>query len=188
MRHPTRISAIAHALAIEIVVLPAVVSAEAAAPLPPDFDAYVVRVLQTFKVPGVAVAIVKDGRVVMARGFGVKKFGGSAAVTPRTRFGIASNSKLFTATALGNLVEDGKIEWDAPVVRYRPSFAMYDPWVTREITVRNLLVRRSGLGLGAGDLLWWPASTYTRKEIVQRLRFIKPATSFRSAYAHDNGW
>jgi CubicO group peptidase (beta-lactamase class C family) len=154
--------------------------------LPPDFDAYVARVLQTFKVPGAAVAIVKDGRVVIARGYGVKKLGVPAPVTSRTRFGIASNTKLFTATALGMLVEEGKIEWDAPVIRYLPSFAMYDPWVTREITVRDLLVHRSGLGLGAGDLLWWPASTYDRKEVVRRLRYIKPATSFRSAYAYDN--
>ena len=154
--------------------------------LPPDFDAYVARVLQTFKVPGAAVAIVKDGRVVIARGYGVKKLGAPAPVTSRTRFGIASNTKLFTATALGILVEEGKIEWDAPVIRYLPGFAMYDPWVTREITVRDLLVHRSGLGLGAGDLLWWPASTYDRKEVVRRLRYIKPATSFRSAYAYDN--
>jgi len=154
--------------------------------LPPDFDAYVARVLQTFKVPGASVAIVKDGRVVIARGYGVRKLGLPAPVTSRTRFGIASNTKLFTATALGILVDEGKIEWDTPVVRYLPDFAMYDPWVTREITVRDLLVHRSGLGLGAGDLLWWPASTYDRKEIVHRLRYIKPATSFRSAYAYDN--
>jgi CubicO group peptidase (beta-lactamase class C family) len=154
--------------------------------LPPDFDAYVARVLQTFKVPGVSIAIVKDGRVVLARGYGVRKLGSPAPVTARTRFGIASNTKLFTATALALLVDDGKIEWDAPVIRYLPDFAMYDPWVTREITVRDLLVHRSGLGLGAGDLLWWPASTYDRKEIVHRLRYIKPATSFRSAYAYDN--
>ena len=162
-------------------------NAQAAKPsAPADLDAYIARVLQTFQVPGVAVAIVKDGRVVLARGYGVKKLGAVAPVTPRTRFGIASNTKLFTATALGILVEEGKIEWDAPVVRYLPDFAMYDPWVTREITIRDLLVHRSGLGLGAGDLLWWPASTYDRKEIVHRLRFIKPATSFRSAYAYDN--
>ncbi|HEX2778080.1 MAG TPA: serine hydrolase [Gemmatimonadaceae bacterium] len=153
---------------------------------PPDFDAYVARVLQTFTVPGAAVAIVKDGKVVLAKGYGVKKLGSAAPVTSRTRFGIASNTKAFTATALGILVEEGKIEWDAPVVRYLPAFAMYDPWVTREITVRDLLVHRSGLGLGAGDLLWWPASTYDRKAIVHRLRFIRPATSFRSAYAYDN--
>ena len=155
-------------------------------PLPADFDAYVARVLQTFRVPGASVAIVKDGRVVLARGYGVKKLGARAPVTSRTRFGIASNTKLFTATALGILVEEGRIDWDAPVIRYLPDFAMYDPWVTRQITVRDLLVHRSGLGLGAGDLLWWPASTYSRKEIVHRLRYIEPATSFRSAYAYDN--
>src|SRR6185436_9794583 len=101
-------------------------------------------------------------------------------------FGIASNTKAFTATALGLLVEEHKIEWDAPVVRYLPGFAMWDPFVTRELTVRDLLVHRSGFGLGAGDLLWWPESTYSRKEIARRLRFIPPATSFRSAYAYDN--
>ena len=101
-------------------------------------------------------------------------------------FGIASNTKAFTASALAMLVEAGKVEWDAPVIRYLPDFAMYDPFVTRELTVRDLLVHRSGLGLGAGDLLWWPASTYDRPEIARRLRFIKPATSFRSAYAYDN--
>ena len=71
-------------------------------------------------------------------------------------------------------------------MRYLPAFAMWDPYVTRELTVRDLLVHRSGLGLGAGDLLWWPESTYDRKEIARRLRFIPPATSFRSAYAYDN--
>ena len=71
-------------------------------------------------------------------------------------------------------------------MQYLPGFQMWDPFVTREITIRDLLVHRSGLGLGAGDLLWWPASTYDRKEIARRLRFIRPATSFRSAYAYDN--
>jgi CubicO group peptidase (beta-lactamase class C family) len=93
---------------------------------------------------------------------------------------------VFTATALGLLVEEKKIEWDAPVVRYLPGFAMWDPYVTRELTVRDLLVHRSGLGLGAGDLLWWPSSTYDRKEVVRRIRYIQPATSFRTAYAYDN--
>jgi CubicO group peptidase (beta-lactamase class C family) len=150
------------------------------------FDAYVERVLRTFDVPGAAVAIVKDGRVVLARGYGVRTLGRPERVDATTRFGIASNTKAFTATALALLVEEGKVEWEAPVVRYLPDFAMYDPWVTRELTVRDLLVHRSGLGLGAGDLLWWPASTYDRAEIARRLRFIKPATSFRSAYAYDN--
>jgi len=142
--------------------------------------------MRTFDVPGIAVAIVKDDAVVVAKGYGVRKTGEAAPVDARTLFGIASNTKAFTATALGLLVEEKKIEWDAPVIRYLPAFAMWDPYVTRELTVRDLLVHRSGLGLGAGDLLWWPPSTYDRKEIARRLRFIPPATSFRSAYAYDN--
>src|SRR5262249_17978895 len=153
---------------------------------PPDLDAFVAKVLKTFEVPGISLAIVRDGKVVIARGYGVRKLRDAAPVDSRTLFGIASNTKVFTATALGLLVEAGKVEWDAPVVRYLPGFQMWDPYVTRELTIRDLLVHRSGLGLGAGDLLWWPASTYDRKEIVRRLRYIKPATSFRNAYAYDN--
>src|SRR5262249_21952808 len=140
----------------------------------------------TFEVPGLALTVVKDGKVAVAKGYGVRRLGDPAPVDSKTLFGIASNTKVFTATALGLLVEERKIEWDAPVVRYLPWFPMWDPYVTREMTVRDLLVHRSGLGLGAGDLLWWPPSTYDRKEIARRLRFIKPATSFRSAYAYDN--
>jgi len=153
---------------------------------PPDLDAYVRRVMERFEVPGVAVAIVKDDRVVVAKGYGVRALGGDAPVDAKTLFGIASNTKLFTATALGILVDDGKLEWDAPVIRYLPDFAMYDAWVTRQMTVRDLLVHRSGLGLGAGDLMFWPPTDFTRPELVARLRYIAPATSFRSAYAYDN--
>jgi len=159
-------------------------SAQIAAPK--DLDAYVERVRREFEVPGIALAIVKDGKVVVAKGYGVRKLGELAPVDARTLFGIASNTKAFTATALGLLVEEGKLEWDAPVVRYLPWFQLSDPYVTRELTVRDLLVHRSGLGLGAGDLLWWPPSNYNRKEIAHRLRFIPLATSFRSAYAYDN--
>lgn len=160
--------------------------AQSATEPPAGYDAYVEQVLKTFDVPGAAVAIVKDGRIVLAKGYGVRQLGRPGRVDADTRFGIASNTKLFTATALALLVEQGKLRWDDPVIRYLPDFAMYDPYVTRELTVRDLLVHRSGLGLGAGDLLWWPASTYDRAEIARRLRYIKPATSFRSAYAYDN--
>src|SRR3990172_6966155 len=159
---------------------------DAAPALPRDLDAYVARVMRDFEVPGIALAVVKDGRVVLARGYGVRTLGDPAPVDERTLFGIASNTKAFTATALGLLVEEGKLQGDAPVINYLPWFAMYDPFVTRELTIRDLLVHRSGLGLVAGDLLWWPTSTYDRKEIARRLRFIKPATSFRTAYAYDN--
>src|SRR5207245_10374597 len=157
-----------------------------AAQLRRDLDAYAARVMHDFEVPGVAIAIVQDGRVLLAKGYGVRKLGEPAPVDERTLFGIASNTKAFTATALGILVEDGKLRWDAPVIDYLPGFALDDPFVARELTIRDLLVHRSGLGLGAGDLLWWPTSTYDRKEIARRVRYIKPATSFRSAYAYDN--
>ena len=153
---------------------------------PADLDAYVARVMQAFEVPGIALTIVKSGQVLVAKGYGVRELGKPAPVDGRTLFGIASNTKIMTAAALATLVDEKKIEWDAPVVRYLPWFQMWDPYVTRELTVRDLLVHRSGLGLGAGDLLWWPASTYNRREVAERLRFIRPATSFRSAYAYDN--
>jgi CubicO group peptidase (beta-lactamase class C family) len=154
--------------------------------LPPGFDAVVARVMKTFDVPGMGIGVVKDGKVVLAKGYGVRKLGEPAPVDAQTLFGIASNTKAFTATALGLLVEEGKIAWDAPVTRYLPWFQMWDPYVTREMTVRDLLVHRSGLGLGAGDLLLWPESIYSRRQILERLRFVKPATSFRAAYAYDN--
>src|SRR5262245_41796208 len=132
---------------------------------PQDLDPWVQRAMETCEVPGVSLAIVKDGAVVVSRGYGVRKLGDAAPVDAKTLFGIASNTKAFTATALGILVDEGKIRWDAPVIDYVPSFQLADPYVTREMTVRDLLVHRSGLGLGAGDLLWWPASTYDRQEI-----------------------
>jgi CubicO group peptidase (beta-lactamase class C family) len=153
---------------------------------PPELDAYVASVLAAFEVPGAAVTIVKDGQVVLAKGYGARALGRPDPVDARTLFGIASNTKAFTATALGMLVEDGRLEWDVPVIEYLPWFRMSDPYVTSELTVRDLLVHRSGLGLGAGDLLWWPASTYDRREIARRLRYLPFATSFRSAYAYDN--
>jgi CubicO group peptidase (beta-lactamase class C family) len=165
---------------------PAYTAGQQAPALPADLDAYVGRVLREFDVPGLALAVVKDGRVLLAKGYGVRTLGRTEPVDARTLFGIASNTKAFTATALGLLVESGQIEWDAPVLRYVPWFQMYDPFVTRELTVRDLLVHRSGLGLGAGDLLWWPPSTYDRKEIARRLRYLEPETSFRTAYAYDN--
>src|SRR5437762_7362360 len=109
---------------------------------PAGLDQWVARAMQAFQVPGIGLAIVKDDAVVVAKGYGVRKLGEPAPVDARTLFDIASNTKVFTATALGLLVEDKKIEWDAPVVRYLPAFAMWDPYVTRELTVRDLLVHR----------------------------------------------
>ncbi|MGE5815342.1 MAG: serine hydrolase [Acidobacteriota bacterium] len=183
--HRARLTAILLSFSLSLAAASAQAQQAAPAPLK-DIDEFVGQVMKTFEVPGVALAVVKDGRVLVAKGYGVRKLGDPAAVDARTLFGIASNTKVFTATALGLLVEEGKLQWDAPVIRYIPWFQMYDPFVTRELSVRDLLVHRSGFGLGAGDLLWWPESTYNRGEIARRLRFIPPATSFRSAYAYDN--
>src|SRR6266850_15150 len=164
-------------------------AATPAAPTPPPLaaiDAEVERARREFEIPGVAVAVVKDGRVVLAKGYGVRRQGGPTPVDGETLFAIASNTKAFTAAALGLLVEDGKLAWDDPVTRHLPSFQMYDPYVSREMTIRDLLTHRSGLGLGEGDLLYFPPSTFSRREIVEKVRFLKPATSFRSRYAYDN--
>ena len=114
------------------------------------------RAQEEFNVPGIAVAIVKDGKVVTLKGFGVRRLGNPAPVTPRTLFGIASNSKAFTAAALAMLVDEGKISWDDRVVDRLPGFQMSDPYVTHEMRIRDLLCHRSGLSLGAGDLMYWP--------------------------------
>ncbi len=151
-----------------------------------DVDALVERARKEFDVPGIAVAIVKDGKMVLEKGYGVRRTGQPAPVTADTLFRIASNTKAFTAAALAILVDEGRIHWNDRVVNLMPGFQMYDSYVTREMTVTDLLVHRSGLGLGEGDLMFFPPSNLTREQILQRLRFLKPATSFRSGYAYDN--
>lgn len=149
-------------------------------------DQVVERARKEFDVPGIAVAIVKDGDVVLAKGYGVRKIGEPAPVTAQSLFRIASNTKAFTTAALAMLVDEHKLRWDDQVIQHLQGFQMYDPYVTHEMTIRDLLSHRSGLGLGAGDLMFFPPSDISGEEIVRRLRFIKPATSFRSAYAYDN--
>src|ERR1700726_1244621 len=153
---------------------------------PADLDAYVASSMKTFDVPGMAVAIVKDGKIVVTKGYGIRKLGDDTRVDEFTLFGIGSNTKAFTAAALATLVDEGKLSWDDPVYQRLPGFVMYDPYVSHEMTIRDLLTHRSGMGLGEGDLLFWPKSTYTRDEIIYKLRFMKPASSFRSKYAYDN--
>ncbi len=177
--------AVLAALAAVVAAAPALAEAKPAAPLA-SLDAFAARAMREFGVPGMAVAVVKDGRVVLAKGYGVRRIGETAAVDADTLFGIASNTKAFTAAALSLLVEDGKLSWDDPVTKHLPQFQMWDPWVTREVTVRDLVTHRAGLGLGGGDLIWWPATTFTRAEIVRGIRQVKPDSSFRSRYAYNN--
>src|SRR5208282_5424793 len=139
-------------LVVTIVVSSAVSLWAQTAP-PADLDSYVANSLKTFEVPGMAVAIVKDGKIVAAKGYGVRKLGDPAPVDEHTMFGIASITKAFTTAALATLVDAGKLSWDDLVYRRLPGFVMYDPYVSREITIRDMLTHRSGMGLGEGDLL-----------------------------------
>lgn len=151
-----------------------------------DFDAYVDATRKQFDVPGIAVAIVKDGKVVLEMGSGVRKLGEPAKVDAHTQFAIASNTKAFTAASLAILADEKKLDMNDRVVDRLPWFQMSDPYVTREMRIRDLLAHRSGLSLGAGDLLYWPATSYTSEEVAQRLRNVPITNSFRAEYAYDN--
>jgi CubicO group peptidase (beta-lactamase class C family) len=150
-----------------------------------ELDEYSAKAGVAWKVPGFAIAIVKDDRVVFAKGYGVLELGKPSAVDEHTLFAIASNSKAFTAAALAMLVDEGKVKWDDKVTKYLPWFELYDPYVTRELTIRDLLSHRSGLATFGGDLLWYE-SEYSRDEILRRIRFLKPTSSFRSRFGYQN--
>lgn len=153
----------------------------------PEIDALVGNTLKTFNVPGIAVGIVKDGKLVFAKGYGVTNIKTGQKMDANTLFGIASNSKAFTASALAILVDEGKINWDDKVKDYLPEFKMYNEYVTNEFTIRDLLTHRSGLGLGAGDLMIWPdGHDFTPKDIVKNIQFLKPVSAFRAKYDYDN--
>ena len=158
-------------------------------PLPvQQVDSLVELVRATFDVPGIAVGIVKDGALIHAKGYGVRDLNHpQLKVDENTLFGIASNSKAFTGAAIGMLVEEGRLKWDDKVTDFLPDFQLSDPYVTREFTISDLLTHRSGLGLGAGDLMMFPDSnTFSRADIIHRLRYLKPVSSFRTQYDYNN--
>ncbi|EKE77582.1 serine hydrolase [Gallaecimonas xiamenensis] len=149
-----------------------------------SLDALARQAQQRFAIPGLAVGVVQ-GDFRYQGSFGEAQPGHK--VDGQTLFKLASTTKAFTTTTLALLVEQGKLAWDDPVVRYLPDFAMYDPWVTKQLQVKDLLVHNSGLGLGQGDLMLWPEpNSFSRAEVVHNLRHLKPASSFRSSYAYDN--
>ena len=125
-------------------------------------------------VPGLAVAIVKDGEIIMSEGFGVRDIEKGGKVNGKTMFPIASNTKAFTAAALAILVDEGKISWQDKVTTHIPYFRLYDPYVSENMTIRDLLCHRSGLETFSGDLVWY-GSNYSREEVIRRARFLKPA-------------
>jgi CubicO group peptidase (beta-lactamase class C family) len=152
-----------------------------------ELDSIVIRTMKTFDVPGIAVAIVKDDKVIHAKGYGVRSLNTKQKVDANTLFGIASNSKAFTTAALGILMNEKKLSWDDKVIDYIPEFRLYSPYVTEEFTIRDLLTHRSGLGLGAGDLMIWPGSNnFTKSDIIHNLRYLKPVSGFRTKYDYDN--
>ncbi|MBK8057320.1 MAG: serine hydrolase [Gemmatimonadetes bacterium] len=155
----------------------------AARGIPADFDATVARAMATFKVPGLAVAVVKNDSVIFAKGYGVRALGAPEPVTPHSLFAVGSTSKAFTVAVLQQLEQEGKLKLDDPATQYLPSLQLYDPYVTRELTVRDLVTHRSGLP--TANAVWY-GTPYSREEILRRLRYRKPSASFRSTWQYQN--
>lgn len=150
-----------------------------------EIDDYATTVANTWKGPGMAIAVVKDDKVVLAKGYGSRELGKDTPVNENTVFAIASNSKAFTTASLAILVDEKKLSWDDKVSKYLPDFKLYDPWVTSELTVRDLVTHRVGLDTFSGDLLWYE-SDFTSDEILNRVRYLKPVSSFRTRYGYQN--
>jgi CubicO group peptidase (beta-lactamase class C family) len=150
-----------------------------------EIDAYAQTVLATHGGPGMAIAVVKDDKVAFAKGYGTRELGKDVPVNDNTVFAIASNSKAFTTAALAILVDEKKLAWDDKVSKYLPDFQMYDPWVTSELTIRDLVTHRVGLDTFSGDLLWYE-TTYEPEEILARVKHLKPVSSFRTRYGYQN--
>lgn len=176
-----------HRLAIPGLVVLLLASSAVRADEPDDplagFDAFADEALAELKTPGMAIAIVKDGKVVHARGYGIRRAGDEAPVDGETIFPIASVTKVFTATCLALLVEEGKLTWSDPVVKHLPEFELYDPFLTKDVRINDLLSHR--VGLETADLVAYRGD-YDRPEIIRRLRFMKPVAPFRSRYSYNN--
>ena len=150
-----------------------------------EIDAYAEKTRKDWNVPGMAIAIVKDDKVVFSKGYGVRELNKPEPVDENTLFAIASNSKAFTTASLAILADEKKLNWDDKVIKYFPEFQMYNPYVTSEMTIRDLVSHRSGLDTFSGDLLWYE-TTYNADEILRRVRFLKPTSGFRSSFGYQN--
>ncbi|MDQ3292501.1 MAG: serine hydrolase, partial [Bacteroidota bacterium] len=148
-------------------------------------DAYYEKARKDWDVPGMAIAIVKNDSVVFAKGYGVLNNKTGGQVNANTIFGIASNTKAYTAAALAILVDEGKLNWTDPVIKFLPYFQLYSPYVTQTLNIRDLLSHRVGLDTFSGDLLWYN-TTYSREEILRRARFLKPTYAFRDGFGYSN--
>ncbi|MBL8856614.1 MAG: serine hydrolase [Planctomycetaceae bacterium] len=150
-----------------------------------QIDQLTESVRNDWQVPGLSLAIVKDGEILFSKGYGVRKLGETAPVDADTLFVIASNSKAFVTAAISILVAEGKLKWDDRAADYLPELRLFDTLATQEITIRDLVSHRSGLGTFSGDLLWY-GTTYTPQEILHRVRHLKPVSSFRNQYGYQN--
>jgi CubicO group peptidase (beta-lactamase class C family) len=146
-------------------------------------ERYIERAMRAWEVPGLSIAVVRNDSIVYARGFGVRQAGRHERVDEHTLFAVASTTKPMTATALGILVDEGRLHWDDPVVRHLPEFRLYDARAAEELTVRDLLAHRTGLP--RGDLLWW-SSPYSREEVVRRVRYLRPLWPIRTQFTYQN--
>ena len=149
-----------------------------------EVEAFIHRSMQTWNVPGLGLTIVEGDRSLLVKGYGIREAGKPEPVDEHTLFAIGSNTKAFTATAIGLLVQQGKLNWDDPVTKYVPEFKLQDVHAAQLITIRDLLSHRSGLGTWAGDMLL--LSNYSTEEVVRRLAYIPPAYSFRAGYGYSN--
>lgn len=150
-------------------------------------DSVLSKTLKAFDVPGISVGVLHKGQIIYSKAEGVRSLESQQAMQPQTLVGIASNSKAFTCFALGMLVDEGKINWDDKVRIYIPEFQLYDPFVTEEFTIRDLVTHRSGLTLGAGDLMFFPeGGDFTVADVIAGLRHLKPESSFRSKFQYNN--
>jgi CubicO group peptidase (beta-lactamase class C family) len=174
-------------LAVSAILILSFISVNAQIITSHEIDSLVEITMKTFDVPGIAVAIVEDDKVIHSKGYGVRSLSTKQKVDSNTLFAIASNSKAFTAAALGILTDEKKLTWDDRVIDYIPEFRLYNPYVTEEFTIKDLLTHRSGLGLGAGDLMIWPGlNDFTITDIIHNLRYLKPVSGFRTKYDYDN--
>ncbi|MEL7718736.1 serine hydrolase [Citromicrobium bathyomarinum] len=187
---PCALSACAHLAADDAPPQPAPVAEVSApvapAPKPIDFDDALARTTKAYDSTGMVAAVSKDGETIWQGARGLAEEGTSRPVTQDMLFPIASISKAFTTTALAILVERGSVDWDEPIRTYIPEFAMSDPWVSEHFTVRDALTHRSGLPLGAGDLLIWPDGNAEPEDVIKALPLLRPSAGFRSEYAYDN--
>lgn len=152
-----------------------------------QLDNLIKETLITFDVPGISVGIFKDGKIVYSKGYGVRSLTNKKDMNDETLVGVASNSKGFTCFALAMLVDAGKLNWDDKVRKHIPEFQLHDSWVTEEFTVRDLVTHRSGLGLGAGDLMFFPeGSDFDVDDVINNVKYLEPESSFRSEFRYNN--